>query len=113
MGGKLTAIAAKDERQVNLWPYVAQFGVIYFVATVAAAVVLEVIQHVFGLGTDFPVSIGTMIAAAVIPVRRFVLDHRRPFSRHEQLRFAFLALVAVLVVDLVLFALGYVVLGKL
>jgi len=103
------AIAAEDETQVNLWPYVAQFGVVYFVVTV----VLGAIQYVVDLEPNIGIGIIVLLASVVMPVRMFVLDHLRPFSRREQLRFALLAFVAVLVVSFVLIALATLFAGGL
>ncbi|MGI9403026.1 MAG: ABZJ_00895 family protein [Hyphomicrobium sp.] len=103
------AIAAEDERQANLWPYVLQFGVLYIVASV----VVTAIEYAFDLDTYAGANIGIMIASAIVPVRRFVLDHRRPFNRREQGRFALLALVAGFVVDLVHIALVILFAGEL
>ncbi len=103
------ATAAEDENPVNLWPYVLQVSLVYIVATV----VVGAIQYVVDLEPNIAIGIGILLASAVMPVRNFVLDHHRPFKRREQLRFALLAFVAVLVVSIALIALATLFVGGL
>ena len=103
------ATAAEDEKPVNLWPYVVQLNLVYIVATV----VVGAIQYVVDLEPNIAIGIGILLASAVMPVRKFVLDHHRPFKRLEQLRFALLAFVAVVVVSIALIALATLFVGGL
>lgn len=95
------AIAVEDENPVNLWPYVLRVSLVYIVATV----VMGAFQYLVDLEPNIAIGIGILLASAVMPVRKFVLDHHRPFKRGEQLRFALLAFIAVLVVSIALIAL--------
>ena len=95
------AIANADESQVGLRSYVVLFVILYLFATV----VVTAIEYAFDLVAYAGTSIGIVFASAIMPVRRFVLDHHRPFSRREQCRFALLALIASAVVDLTLIVL--------
>jgi len=103
------ATAAEDEKPVNLWPYVVQLNLVYIVATV----VVGAIQYVVDLEPNIAIGIGILLASAVMPVRKFELDHHRPFKRREQLRFALLAFVAVVVVSIALIALATLFVGGL
>ena len=96
------ATAAKDDNPVNLWPYVLQLSLVYIIATV----VVGAIQYVIDMEPNIAIGIGILLASAVMPIRKFVLDHHRPFKRGEQLRFAILAFIAVLVVSIALIALA-------
>jgi small-conductance mechanosensitive channel len=71
------------------------------------------IQYVVDLEPNIAIGIGILLASAVMPVRKFVLDHHRPFKRREQLRFALLAFVAVVVVSIALIALATLFVGGL
>jgi len=103
------AIAAEKDNPVNLWPYVLQLSLVYIIATI----VVGAIQYVVDLEPNIAIGIGILLASAVMPVRKFVLDHHRPFKRREQLRFALLAFVAVLVVSIALIALAALFVGGL
>ena len=100
MKTKSTALAIEDEKQVNLWPYVMLFGVIYFVGLAVVAAIDNVFD-LFG-NASYGVNLAILFVSAGLAVRKFVLEHHRPFERREQLRFAFLAFVFVIVVDVVL-----------
>ena len=96
------ATAAEEDNPVNLWPYVLQLSLVYIIATV----VVGAIQYVIDMEPNIAIGIGILLASAVMPIRKLVLDHHRPFKRGEQLRFAILAFVAVLVVSIALIALA-------
>ena len=51
----------------------------------------------FDLNSNTGVSAGLLVAATTVAARKFVIDHRRPLSRGEQVRFALLATAATLV----------------
>lgn len=97
----MTATAG-TEKAVNLWPYIWQFTFFYLALSIAAGAVLFVLE----LDTNAGVNIAMVIASLVFPVRRFAIDHRRPFDKSEQLRFAFLTFVASLLVSLAILAAG-------
>jgi len=103
------ATAAEEDNPVNLWPYVLQLSLVY----ISATVVLGAIQYVVDMEPNIAIGIGILLASAVMPARTFVLDHHRPFKRSEQLRFAILAFVAVLVVSIALIALAALFAGGL
>ena len=103
------AIAPEEESQVNLWPYVVLFVILYYVASV----IVTAIESILDLSRYAGANFGIMIAAAVMPVRRFVLDHRRHFNPHEQRRFALLSLIASFAVDLALLLLVVALAGGL
>ena len=103
------ATAAEEDNPVNLWPYVLQLSLVY----ISATVVLGAIQYVVDMEPNIAIGIGILLASAVMPARTFVLDHHRPFKRSEQLRFAILAFVAVLVVSMALVALATLFAGGL
>jgi small-conductance mechanosensitive channel len=103
------ATAAEEDNPVNLWPYVLQLSLVY----ISATVVLGAIQYVVDMEPNIAIGIGILLASAVMPARTFVLDHHRPFKRSEQLRFASLAFVAVLVVSIALIALAALFAGGL
>jgi len=103
------ATAAAEDNPVNLWPYVLQLSLVY----ISATVVLGAIQYVVDMEPNIAIGIGILLASAVMPARTFVLDHHRPFKRSEQLRFAILAFVAVLVVSIALIALAALFAGGL
>lgn len=71
------AIANADESQVGLRPYVVLFVILYLFATV----VVTAVEYAFDLVAHDGTSIGIVFASAIMPVRRLVLDHHRPFSR--------------------------------
>jgi hypothetical protein len=85
-------------KDVALGPYVLQYGFAYLLASVAAKAVMQLLD----LSSNPGVDIGLLVAALVVPVRRFVRDHARPFSPAEQLRFSLRAFAAALLVSVTL-----------
>jgi hypothetical protein len=72
------------------------FGLAYLVMSALVTAVLVI----FNLDAPGGVAIGVLVAATVIAARTFVLGHRRPLRRGEQLRFALLALGLILLISL-------------
>ena len=85
------------EEKANLWPAVLLFSVSYLLVSALVTGMLVA----FDLNSNTGVSIGLLLAATAVAARKFVIDHRRPLSRGEQMRFAFLATAAMLVITLI------------
>ena len=80
----------------RLGPCLLAFGLAYLVMSALVTAVLVI----FNLDAPGGVAIGVLVAATVIAARTFVLGHRRPLRRGEQLRFAPLALGMILLISL-------------
>lgn len=79
----------------NLWPALLLFSVTYLgVSAVVTAVLVF-----FDIDANNGAAIGVLVAA--VAMRKFALDHRRALRRGEQLRFALLAIVALVVITLI------------
>jgi small-conductance mechanosensitive channel len=107
--GSVIATAAEEDNPVNLWPYVLQLSLFYIIATV----IVGAIQYVVHMEPNIAIGIGILLTSAVMPARNFVLDHHRSFTRSEQLRFAILAFVAILVMSIALIAIAALFAGGL
>ena len=83
--------------EANLWPALAVFTIVYLVMSAAVAAVLIF----FDLNSNTGVSIAVLLAATPAAAQKFVAGHARPLQRGEQLRFAFLATAATLLLTLV------------
>ena len=83
--------------EANLWPALAVFTVVYLVMSAAVAAVLIF----FDLNSNTGVSIAVLLAATAAAAQKFVAGHARPLQRGEQLRFAFLATAATMLLTLV------------
>ena len=85
------------ETESNLWPTVLLFGLTYLgVSAVVTAVLVG-----FDINANNGIAIGILVAATAVAAREFVLDHRRALRRGEQVRFAFLALVALVPITII------------
>jgi hypothetical protein len=85
------------ENESNLWPSVLLFSVTYLCLSAVVTAVLMI----FDIDANSGVAIGVLVAATAIAARKFVLDHRRALQRGEQLRFALLAFIAMLLITLI------------
>ena len=85
------------EEKASLWPAVLLFSVAYLLVSALVTGVLIA----FDLNSNTGVSIGLLLAATAIAARKFVIDHRRPLSRGEQVQFALWATAATLVITLI------------
>jgi len=81
--------AAASETEINLWPYVLQLNVAYVAGIVAYMLVI----YLTGWSGNSGVNSGILVAATLLPMQRFVHDHRRALTKRERLRFAVLGLV--------------------
>jgi hypothetical protein len=99
---------ATPETESNLWPSVLLFSVVYLGLSALVTGVLVI----FNLNANSGVGIGVLVAATATAARKFVVDHRRPLSRKEQLRFTLLAFAALILISLVqLVAAGLLLIG--
>lgn len=89
--------SATLEEKASLWPALLLFSVAYLLVSALVTGVLIA----FDLNSNTGVSIGLLVAATAVAARKFVIDHRRPLSRGEQLRFALLATAATAVITLI------------
>ena len=71
------------EEKASLWSAVLLFSVTYLLVSAAVTGVLIA----FDLDSNTGVSIGLLVAATAVAARKFVIDHRRPLNRGEQVRF--------------------------
>jgi hypothetical protein len=81
----------------NLWPALITFSIAYLVASAMVTAVLVYLD----LNSNTGVSVAILIAATAAAAQKFVAGHGRALSRREQLRFAFLATVASMVLSIV------------
>ncbi len=88
--------SATLETEGNLWPAVLLFSVTYIVISALVTAVLVI----FDLNANSGVALGVLVAATAAAARKFVVDHRRPLGRSEQLRFAILAFMAIILITL-------------
>ena len=89
--------SATIEKKASLWPAVLLFSVTYLLVSALVTGVLIA----FDLNSNTGVSAGLLVAATTVAARKFVIDHRRPLSRGEQVRFALLATAATLVITII------------
>lgn len=85
------------EERASLWSAVLLFSVTYLLVSAAVTGVLIA----FDLNSSTGVSIGLLLAATAVAARKFVIDHRRPLNRGEQVRFALWATAAMAVISLI------------
>lgn len=85
------------EEKASLWSAVLLFSGTYLLVSAVVTGVLIA----FDLNSNTGVSIGLLVAATAVAARKFVIDHRRPLNRGEQVRFALLATAATAVVTLI------------
>jgi hypothetical protein len=83
--------------EANLWPALITFSIAYLVASAMVTAVLVYLD----LNSNTGVSAAIQIAATAAAAQKFVAGHWRALSRREQLRFAFLATVASMVLSIV------------
>jgi hypothetical protein len=83
--------------EANLWPALITFSIAYLVASAMVTAVLVYLD----LNSNTSVSAAILIAATAAAAQKFVAGHWRALSRREQLRFAFLATVASMVLSIV------------
>lgn len=96
------------EANTNLWPAVLLFSVLYL----GLSALITTVLVIFDLNANSGVGIGVLVAATAAAARKFVVDHRRPFSRAEQLRFTLLAFAALLVTSVLqIVAAGFLLIG--
>jgi hypothetical protein len=96
------------ETNTNLWPPVLLFSVLYLGLSALVTTVLVI----FDLNANSGVGIGVLVASTAVAARKFVVDHRRPFTRAEQLRFTLLAFAALLVISVLqIVAVGILLIG--
>jgi len=96
------------EKDANLWPAIFYFSVAYVVVSVLVGAVLQLLD----VNPNSGVSIGILVGAVYVAVRKFVLEHQRPFTRGEQLRFSGLAFLATVLASIMLiFILSLVFIG--
>jgi hypothetical protein len=83
--------------EANLWPALITFSIAYLVASAMVTAVLVYLD----LNSNTGVSAAILIAATAAAAQKFVAGRGRALSRREQLRFAFLATVASMVLSIV------------
>lgn len=88
--------SATLEMEGNLWPAVLLFSVTYIVISALVTAVLVI----FDLNANSAAALGVLVAATAAAARKFVVDYRRPLGRSEQLRFAILAFMAIILITL-------------
>jgi hypothetical protein len=81
----------------NLWPALITFSIAYLVVSAMDTAVLVYLDRNSNTG----VSVAILIAATAAAAQKFVAGHGRALSRREQLRFAFLATVATMLLSIV------------
>lgn len=89
--------SATLDTESNLWPALLLFSVTYLGLSAVATAVLVI----FNINANTGVAIGILVAAIAIAMRKFALDHRRALRRGKQLRFASLAIGALVVITLI------------
>jgi hypothetical protein len=89
--------SATIEEKASLWSAVLLFSVTYLLVS---AVVTGVLMA-FDLDSNTGVSVGLLMAATAVAARKFVIDHRRPLNRGEQVRFTLMATAAMAVITLI------------
>ena len=85
------------EQKASLWPALITFSIAYLVVSAMVTAVLVYLDRNSNTG----VSAAILIAATAAAAQKFVAGHGRALSRREQLRFAFLATVASLLLSIV------------
>jgi hypothetical protein len=83
--------------EANLWPALITFSIAYLLVS---AMVTAVLVY-FDINSNTGVSVAILIAATAAAAQRFVAGHGRALSRREQLRFAFLATLASMLLSVV------------
>jgi hypothetical protein len=83
--------------EANLWPALITFSIAYLVVSALVTAVLVF----FDINSNTGVSVAILIAATAAAAQKFVAGHGRALSRREQLRFAFLATVATMLLSIV------------
>lgn len=83
--------------EANLWPALITFSIAYLVVSAMVTAVLVYLD----LDSNTGVSVAILIAATAAAAQKFVAGHGRALSRREQLRFAFLATVATMLLSVV------------
>ena len=80
----------QPENEVSLWPEVSRFIVYYIGLALLAGGAL----YLLDVSSNIGVNVSILVVALYAAVHKFVLKHKRPFTRGEQLRFAGLACLA-------------------
>jgi hypothetical protein len=83
--------------EANLWPALITFSIAYLVVSAMVTAVLVYLD----LNSNTGLSVAILIAATAAAAQKFVAGHGRALSRREQLRFAFLATVATMLLSIV------------
>jgi hypothetical protein len=97
-GARAMTETGSIDKNASLWPVVLVFSAACLILSVVAGALMQLLD----LTPNTGVGIGTEIGAAYVSVRKFALDHRRPLSGSERLRFALLAFVAMLLITVAL-----------
>jgi hypothetical protein len=83
--------------EANLWPALITFSIAYLVVSAMVTAVLVYLD----LNSNTGLSVAILITATAAAAQKFVAGHGRALSRREQLRFAFLATVATMLLSIV------------
>ena len=83
--------------EANLWPALITFSIAYLVVSAMVTTVLVVLD----INSNTGVSVAVLVAAAAAAAQKFVAGHGRALSRREQLRSAFLATLASMLLSIV------------
>ncbi len=90
-------MASARIESVNLWPALLQFSIAYLLLSALVTGLLIA----FNIDSNTGLSIGLLMAAAIVGARKFVIDYERPMRRGEQVRFALWATAATMAVTLI------------
>jgi hypothetical protein len=86
--------SAPPDTESNLWPAVLLFSAVYLgVSALVTAILVG-----FDIDANSGVATGVLVGSVAAGAQKFVAAYRRPFKRGEQLRFALLAFLALLVI---------------
>ncbi len=86
--------SASVDTESSLWPAVLLFSAVYLgVSAVVTAILVG-----FDINANSGVTTGVLIGSVAAGIHKFVTTYRRALNRGEQLRFAVLAFLAVLII---------------
>ncbi len=77
------------EQQTSLRPYVIRFAFVYVAFSIAAIVLVSLLQ----MSSNTGLAIGILMASAVAAGQKFITDNKRVFRTGEKLRMAFYSLL--------------------
>ncbi len=86
------------EQKTSLSPYVIRFAWVYAAFSVAATIIVSLLQMSGNTG----LAIGILMASAVAAGQKFITDNKRAFHTGEKLRMAFYSLLAVIFLSAIL-----------